>query len=357
MRHFLSGIFAGALIAVASPAVAANTSATPKTTTDEGPASYTSWETRIAARLDSGAPADMDQLERWCAELIRDKTRDLDGRWTIDAYHNGFDTYVWRTQGEATQTAFDRVTLWKTRHPDSACAPIVEADFNFALALRELYSGYMSHEDMKHARNTLAEAERLLDAAQALAVVNPEWYAQKIHLAQQRNGAPHESMRYFAEGLKRHPDYFASAFSMVLHFLPRNGGDWDDVENFATLAAQASQATQKQSLYARVYWYVSQVEGNPGKMFRSTKVQWRKMRAGFDELMEMWPKSGWNLNNYAAFACRAEDAETYGRLRRSIGEQNYFPQAWGAQANIPACDQRLLNPNAAQSSERQPVSQ
>ena len=68
---------------------------------------------------------------------------------------------------------------------------------------------------------------------------------------------------------------------------------------------------------------------------------WSSMKAGFEQLMKRYPKSTWNLNAFAAFACRANDGATYGALRARIG-QNVIAFAWASNYSSDVCDERLL---------------
>ena len=63
------------------------------------------------------------------------------------------------------------------------------------------------------------------------------------------------------------------------------------------------------------------------------------MKVGFEEMMKEYPDSSWNLNNFASFACRAHDTDTYRRLRGQIGGRVY-EQAW-YENEIEGCDRSV----------------
>lgn len=65
------------------------------------------------------------------------------------------------------------------------------------------------------------------------------------------------------------------------------------------------------------------------------------MKAGFEGLMKRYPKSKWNLNGYAYFACLADDASTHGALRARIG-RDVISEAWGSNHSSEVCDERLF---------------
>ncbi len=95
------------------------------------------------------------------------------------------------------------------------------------------------------------------------------------------------------------------------------------------------------SLYTRIYWDLTEQEGPDFDPFRDSHADWSLMKAGFEGLMKRYPKSKWNLNAYAYFACRANDGATYGELRARIG-QDVIPSAWASNYSTDVCDERLL---------------
>jgi len=64
------------------------------------------------------------------------------------------------------------------------------------------------------------------------------------------------------------------------------------------------------------------------------------MKEGFEQMMKATPDSLWNLNSFAYFACRANDADTYRKLRKEIGGRVYG-DAWPSNYTMEICDERL----------------
>jgi hypothetical protein len=64
------------------------------------------------------------------------------------------------------------------------------------------------------------------------------------------------------------------------------------------------------------------------------------MKQGFSDLMKQYPNSKWNLNAFASFACRANDAATYWKARQQIGNVIYAP-AWPSNHSVEVCDAHL----------------
>jgi hypothetical protein len=76
-------------------------------------------------------------------------------------------------------------------------------------------------------------------------------------------------------------------------------------------------------------------------VFHDSPATWPNMKAGFEGLMKRYPRSNWNLNAFAYFACLADDAPTYGILRARIGS-NVISTAWASNHSAEVCDEHLL---------------
>ena len=77
------------------------------------------------------------------------------------------------------------------------------------------------------------------------------------------------------------------------------------IEEFANDAVEETKATEGNALYARIYWYVSQTQYG-FNIFRESDVAWPQMREGIIDVVADYPDQ-WNVQNFAVFACLAED--------------------------------------------------
>jgi len=121
---------------------------------------------------------------------------------------------------------------------------------------------------------------------------------------------------------------------------PKWGGSYEEVEALAQRTTKLPLGADY-SLYTRVYWHVTGGEELEFEPFQDSLASWPLMKAGFEGLMKRYPKSKWNLNAFAYFACRADDGLTYGALRARIG-QDVMPDAWASNRSAEVCDQRML---------------
>ena len=93
---------------------------------------------------------------------------------------------------------------------------------------------------------------------------------------------------------------------------PRWHGSKIALKKFVDNAVEKSKEKEGLTLYARIYW--SQLWALKMNTFASGYAEWPKMRQGFNDIMQDYPNSKWNLNAYAYYACMANDWKTTDRL-------------------------------------------
>ena len=124
---------------------------------------------------------------------------------------------------------------------------------------------------------------------------------------------PTAFFRLFDEAVAREPDYYTLYFRAALYLLDgphRERGGW---ERFAEAQRQKrGPGGEGDTLYTRIAWSMSV---NFRNLFASSDASWETMAAGFDRLMEQYPKSRWIRNSYANFAFQAHDRA---RLRPAL---------------------------------------
>ena len=82
------------------------------------------------------------------------------------------------------------------------------------------------------------------------------------------------------------------------------------------------------------------LQGSPS-FFQESEVSWPRLRKGFELMQRAYPKSSWNQANFAVFACRAHDGNTYGALRPNI-DPGKFKEAAPNGISLEVCDTRFL---------------
>jgi hypothetical protein len=238
---------------------------------------------------------------------------------------------------------------WRQRSPQSVGEPIVESIYwrSMGEVLRRRSS---VRDDSKEGAQLFGErlrkAQAILTASRERSIVNPLWYTEQIRVGRDLGWSKERLLKVYNEGIAKYPTFDPLTRQMAVSLLPMWGGSYAAVEQFAVARANALPKEFGGESYARIYWSINDADECIGgerycMIFDASRVSWLRMQEGFDDMMKRFPKSLWNANNYAAFACLAKDKAAYGRIRPKLGRELFLP-AWPANATPEVCDHALL---------------
>lgn len=232
--------------------------------------------------------------------------------------------------------AVDRkLEKWARQYPQSSLVAIAQS-----VSFREHawswrgggYARTVTPEAWTKVREYGQRAFDALMAREAVGRKDPYWYVEMINIARIQGWPADRFSALVQQATGAFPlnydIYFTAAFSLV----PRWGGSAAAVAQFADYAVTQTRKSEGQSMYARVYWSVAEILDAE---LSGPEVDWKRIRAGFDDVVKRYPDS-WNLNNYAKFACEARDYATAKRVLARIGE-DVDSEAWGSRANFVRC--------------------
>jgi hypothetical protein len=261
-----------------------------------------------------------------------------DGRPKITLLNSVFDSSFDPTPA-GWEKSYDYIKTLKKKFPGQPFVAIAEAEYWLDYAFDARGGGYadsVTPEGWKLFRERLEKAERVLVASKSSASRFPTWYEQMTMVQFMLDRPANDQATLFQEGLTRYPGYYPLYFNMVDFASPKWGGSWQAVDNFVAWSVQATKKDEAETLYARLYWYAYQRLLPGEELFRDTLASWPKMKQGFEDLLARHPKSHWDLNNYAHFACMAGDKATYRKLRRRMGK-DVVPEAWTGAPTLDVC--------------------
>ena len=264
------------------------------------------------------------------------KERIADGRWKLSFVRAGIALAVSHPNWEI---AFARIEDWKKRSPNSVAAVFYEYAYWHQYAWDARGGGYantVTPEGWKLYYERLRKAESVLVASKAYASANPEWYALYLNCALELGWPLDQRLRLFSEAIKKEPYYYETYFAMLRGLLPKWGGSFAQVANLVEEAVKATREQDGESMYARIYWNVAQNEDLGTDLFRDAGASWPRMKKGFEDLQTRYPKSLWTMNNFASFACRARDKETFLKLRPTVAKF-LSPAAWPSNYSLDLC--------------------
>jgi hypothetical protein len=183
-------------------------------------------------------------------------------------------------------------------------------------------------------RERKERARRTLQDAKQYAGENPLWQTQMIRLAWDLDRSQKAVFALFADAVKRDPWFLSHYFAVANRLTPRWGGDIEQYRQFTDDSVTRTQATDGVTMNARLYWFYAEIEND--QPFGELGIPWAKMKAGFDDLIIRYPTS-WNINNYASFACRANDKEAFLRLLPKLSPKEIRQEAWPTGYSFETC--------------------
>jgi hypothetical protein len=283
-----------------------------------------------------------DDLERLLADWTNGRERAADGRWKLGWFLAAVEASVRDGEFEARLQLLDR---WRAKYPQSPFRAVAEADLWRTAAWRARGSGYSSSvtpEGWRLFHERCVKAEKILLDSRAYASANPLWGLVYLETSPGLEWTIDRQLAFYRKLIEKEPSFYPTHFAMLEYLHPRWGGDWKLIEKLVEYAEEKTKATEGASLYARIYWYLAQRDGDNLDIFEHG-ADWRRMKKGFEDILERYPHSAWDMNNFAAFACRAHDGDAYRSLRFRIGN-NIQPKAWRTNVSLDVCEQRFPQP-------------
>jgi hypothetical protein len=283
------------------------------------------------------------ELEKYAAEALESRARNGDGQLVyaqmIWSLYETFESFERVFPGEIAR----RIVAWKKQFPESALARISEAMSLDALAWDARGHDYAPNVDSEAFRvfhDYIVDAWAVLEKCKAACSSSPAWYEYSIAVGTDL-GLPEKRLRaLFDEGIRKFPGYNGIYFAYIRHLTPVWGGSYAASDAFIREQVAANTNPDGEILYTRLYWVVDQHSDNSASFFQESRVDWRRMRAGFEKLINETPYSNRNLNAFGSYACRAGDATTYLRLQPKL-------QSWALLDFLPRggsmqdCDARM----------------
>jgi hypothetical protein len=307
----------------------------------------------VAAPNDPASPAGLGQRylqdDDWAAldalvdKLAASGERADDGRFWLYKVSRAADEWFKALPDSYDDLLQEKFIAWQKAKPNSAYAPVLAAMQVHTAAWRARGYGYSSSvtpEGRALFRERNAKAWRMIQAAKPRSARLPAWYEEAISIGMDADIPAVQLTALFNEGLNRFPGYHPLYFNYARQFSPRWGGNYVDADAFIKSQVIAKTNPEGEVLYARLYWLLDQYGGGDADFFAESRVDWKRMRAGFELLIRQYPKSAWNQANFVMFACRAGDSGAYFKWRQTV-DRNEFYNAAPIGISLEVCDARF----------------
>lgn len=271
--------------------------------------------------------------------------RDSNGKWKLDSYRTVFVSY---SSGKRDWKAdLQQIRKWREFNPKSVGAAIAEAKYWVAYAWNIRGDETSMDEDVDPVAirifgERMQRAEKVLIGSKDFASSSPLWYEAYLDIAVATKRDERFIEALFSEAIHKHPFFQPLYLDMTKYWVPRSGykSDWVKADEVIRLAAENTSSMDGTGNYAMLYAQISYLQKYEFDIFQDSKVSWGKMRDSFEGWVERYPSVD-NLNEYAAFACRANDRDTFVKIRaRIINRIN--PNKWPGNYSYDLCDHRFM---------------
>jgi len=262
------------------------------------------------------------ELEKLSQEYRVKKSRTSSGIWNLTLFYSGIeDAANFHTKGENFWSSLKSKTeKWIKEYPKSPTPYI-----SHGIVMREYawkfrggrWAYEVPNEAWRPFREHLNNTRNFLEKYKAIANTDPHWYVVRGYVATELSVDRTEFEKILDEGLRKEPLYYQLYFVAVRYFAPKWHGNKRDIEEFANSSVERTKEQEGLGMYTRIYWSASQTQYDE-KLFTDSDVVWEKMKRGIDDVLRRYPDQ-WNINNFALFACLAQDKrkarELFGQIK------------------------------------------
>jgi membrane associated rhomboid family serine protease len=252
-------------------------------------------------------------------------------------------TALFRFGGMAAETGFGHTADWRRRVEHSPMADLVEAMLFSEWAWSARGTGpanSVSAQNLALYAYRTEMAVAALDEVADRASNNPVWYTLSLDAGLDQSKDKEQLRAIFDQGFAKAPKYRPLYRRMLRILMPRWGGSYEEVDKYINQIYAQTAKERGFERYAELYSAYARLEGDDLDLFSDTPAFWSGMRTGYLGLIRRFPTSDSILNDFANFACRAGDKETYGRLKGSVA-QRLSATAWTAKYSVESCDKKL----------------
>lgn len=195
----------------------------------------------------------------------------------------------------------DFTRAWAAHDPSQPGPYVAEAAMylDYAWCLRgDDYARNVTAKQWEGFRTNADYAYQVLSSHEDVLENDPDYYVMLTRIAQAIGSRGPDVYDVLDDGSDIEPFYYGLYFGAVRNALPQWGGSTDDVDWIARYAARQTSDKDGESLYARVYWYVMDIDD-----ITRFPVDRELLATAMDDVFERYP-SDWNAANFARMACR-----------------------------------------------------
>jgi hypothetical protein len=285
------------------------------------------------------ASSDFAALSAMADDFRKSKALTPSGLWKLGVFHAGVQAYLndgLRKEDGCQYRKAKFVRDWAAASPRSPAPAITDAALlvDQAWCFRgSSYANKVPPEAWPKFNRAMALAALTLDQAEAMASIDPEFFAVKVIVLRGQGPDKGELERTLEEATNQEPYYHRTYFNAAVSYLPQWGGSHAELESFARYVAHKTSDRENGGFYARIFWYLN--ECNFCGLKNEDVFDWPTLKQSMRDVYALYPVR-WNGEYFAGLSCRMQDSEEGHRYFRAI-----HPEATGdgdLAALFSACD-------------------
>lgn len=274
-------------------------------------------------------------LDALASSLRASKVQYPNGHTALYTFYNDIDLPRNATDAEWTNRLND-LNQWWSQYPDSKVAPAALIGYWVNFAWRARGSGYadtVSSQGWKDFKDRLAKGHEVLDKAKSKNDVCPGLYQEGLVVALGQSWEKPQYDELFNVAVKRFPDCNEFYFQKVYYLQPRWHGDDKEWPDFAAKAADKIGGAAGDKLYARMAWYVSELQFYDNMFTEFPNLKWSRVEKGLKVLLKEYPNSVNVQNIYLKLAIEAGQSTLAKQLLVKLGK-NIDVAVWRRKAEF-----------------------
>lgn len=276
---------------------------------------------------------DFGALSQMADHFRRNRTRTVSGVWKLSIFYSRVLAELGPREGRCEDRSAGFFRDWMTRTPQAPAPYVARAAVLEAQAWCIRGGGYarsVSAPNFASFAAKVVEAQTILSEHQAVASVDPHYYAVMARIYIDRAAENAKFKQLLNEATAREPNYHYLYYEAYRYFQPQWYGSTAEIEELARYAAARTTGNDRPGIYARYYWFM--LDCKCGDIDRS--LDWPTMKQSMQDVMARYP-SAWNAANFARISCVMEDPqETQKWLARVKGDHTV---AWRDLNELQRC--------------------
>ena len=257
-----------------------------------------------------------EELETHLAELREKAKTDPKAAIELRREYDRVATPAY-TEAQNYEQHIERLTQWKTAHPDSPTSRVALADAYIAYAWEARGGGVAAtvSDDGAHLFiQRIQDAQALLESALKLGAPDAAAYKSLLTVARARGLEREQVNQWYEEGKKLTPNYFALHVEMAEYLRPEWHGEPGEVEAFANQLVTDLPGDEGLAAFGYVVGSINCYDW--GRMFRGVYAH-ESLNGAARVFLELHPDNVKAANYAALFAWAGGDREV-GRKAREL---------------------------------------